>query len=179
MVGRIEPGPFEDDPDRRKYLYQGLFRALRASGEWLIFETLLLLELDTAILATININRHAKPQFRTNKLVRKVIIVPPKWDCKSCESVSNKFLTQGTSLTRLNSIKAVDQIGFAQSRSWRGTFGGLRRRGPGTGRTWSEGRGRRVRGLGSGCFCQARFGGIEPFLWNCLFIQFKQFPPVF
>lgn len=95
MVSGIESGPFEYDPDRRENLNQGLFRALRTSGEWLIFETLLLLELDTAILATININRHAKPQFRTNMLVRKVIIVPPKWDCKSCESVSNKFLTLG------------------------------------------------------------------------------------
>ena len=95
MVSRIEPGPFEDDPDRGEYLYQGLFCALRASGEWLVFETLLLLELDTTILATININRHAKPQFRTNSLVRKVIIVPPKRDCKSCESVSNKLLTLG------------------------------------------------------------------------------------
>lgn len=95
MVGGIETGPFEDDPDRCEYLDQGLFRALRATGEWLIFETLLLLELDTAILATININRHTKPQFRTNRLVRKVIIVLPKWDCKSCVRVSNKFLTLG------------------------------------------------------------------------------------
>ena len=58
MVGRIESGPFEDDPYRGDDLLQSFFIAFRTACERRVFELLVAVELDPAILTSVRINWH-------------------------------------------------------------------------------------------------------------------------
>ena len=59
MVGGIEAGPLEHDPDRRDDLLQGFLAALGAGLERLVMIRLLALELHSTVLTAIGINGHS------------------------------------------------------------------------------------------------------------------------
>ena len=58
MIGGIESRTFEDNPNRLENFVKGFLGTLRAARQGLIGKFLLYIELNTAILATVSINRH-------------------------------------------------------------------------------------------------------------------------
>ncbi len=58
MVGGIKTRALEHDPHRLVNFLQGLLRAFRTASERGVAEFLLLIELDTAVGATVGIDRH-------------------------------------------------------------------------------------------------------------------------
>ena len=63
MVGRIEAGALEYDPDWQEHLAQLVLVTLRAALKHRIVKMLLAVELNTTIFTTICIDWHTKPSF--------------------------------------------------------------------------------------------------------------------
>jgi len=65
MVGGIEAGAFENNPNRLVHLAQRLFRALRAARQQWIAEFLLSVKLYTAIFASVSVYWHKNPSAKS------------------------------------------------------------------------------------------------------------------
>ncbi len=59
MIGGVETRALEDDPHGLKHFAQGLLAALRAARQGRISERLVPVELHTAVIAPVGVNRHS------------------------------------------------------------------------------------------------------------------------
>ncbi len=73
MIGSVKTRALENNPDWCIHLAQGLFSALRATGQRSIGKLLVSFKLNTAIFTPVGIDRHTEPQTYV-KLARIITI---------------------------------------------------------------------------------------------------------